>query len=50
MECIRGKTSAGIDAAGLAAGNDDVLIDVGTGDGREGSSSGEDFPSRRLSR
>ena len=34
MECIRGKTSAGIDAAGLAAGNDDVLIDVGTGDGR----------------
>jgi 16S rRNA (adenine(1408)-N(1))-methyltransferase len=34
MECIRGKTSAGIDAAGLDAGNDDVLIDVGTGDGR----------------
>ncbi|MDF2703083.1 MAG: class SAM-dependent methyltransferase [Rubrobacteraceae bacterium] len=34
MECIRGKTSAGIDAAGLAAGYDDVLIDVGTGDGR----------------
>jgi 16S rRNA (adenine(1408)-N(1))-methyltransferase len=34
MECIRGKTSAGIDAAGLATGYDDVLIDVGTGDGR----------------
>jgi 16S rRNA (adenine(1408)-N(1))-methyltransferase len=34
MECIRGKTSAGIDATGLAAGYDDVLIDVGTGDGR----------------
>ena len=34
MEYIRGKTSAGIDAVGLAAGYDDVLIDVGTGDGR----------------
>jgi 16S rRNA (adenine(1408)-N(1))-methyltransferase len=37
VECIRGKTSAEIDAARLAAdvaGYDDVLIDVGTGDGR----------------
>ncbi len=37
MECIRGKTSAEIDADGLAArvvGYDGVLIDVGTGDGR----------------
>jgi methyltransferase family protein len=37
VECIRGKTSAEIDADGLAAGvagYDDVLIDVGTGDGR----------------
>jgi 16S rRNA (adenine(1408)-N(1))-methyltransferase len=38
VECIRGKTSAKIDAAGLvaagAAGYGDVLIDVGTGDGR----------------
>ena len=37
MEYIRGKTSAEIDADGLAArvaGYDDVLIDVGTGDGR----------------
>lgn len=37
MECIRGKTSAEIDADRLAAGvasYDDVLVDVGTGDGR----------------
>jgi 16S rRNA (adenine(1408)-N(1))-methyltransferase len=37
VECIRGKTSAEIDADGLAAGvagYDEVLIDVGTGDGR----------------
>ncbi len=37
MECIRGKTSAEIDAEGLAAsvaGYTDVLIDLGTGDGR----------------
>ena len=37
MECIRGKTSAEIDADGLAtgvAGYGDMLIDVGTGDGR----------------
>lgn len=37
MECIRGKTSAEIDIYGLAtivAGYSDVLIDVGTGDGR----------------
>ena len=37
MEYVRGKTSAEIDADGLAAGvagYDDVLIDVGTGDGR----------------
>jgi 16S rRNA (adenine(1408)-N(1))-methyltransferase len=37
VECIRGKTSAEIDADGLAArvaGYGDVLIDVGTGDGR----------------
>lgn len=37
MERIRGKTSAEIDADGLAAGvagYGDVLIDVGTGDGR----------------
>jgi 16S rRNA (adenine(1408)-N(1))-methyltransferase len=37
VECIRGKTSVEIDASGLAAGvagYDDVLIDVGTGDGR----------------
>lgn len=37
MECIRGKTSAEIDADALAAGAagyGDVLIDVGTGDGR----------------
>jgi 16S rRNA (adenine(1408)-N(1))-methyltransferase len=37
VECIRGKTSAEIDADRLAAGvagYDDVLIDVGTGDGR----------------
>ena len=37
MECIRGKTSAEIDLDRLAAGEagyDDVLIDVGTGDGR----------------
>ncbi len=37
MECIRGKTSAEIDADYLAAdvaGYGEVLIDVGTGDGR----------------
>jgi 16S rRNA (adenine(1408)-N(1))-methyltransferase len=37
VECIRGETSAEVDADGLAAGvadYDDVLIDVGTGDGR----------------
>ena len=37
MEYIRGKTSAEIDADGLAAGLagfSDVLIDIGTGDGR----------------
>jgi 16S rRNA (adenine(1408)-N(1))-methyltransferase len=37
VECIWGKTSAEIDADRLAAGvagYDDVLIDVGTGDGR----------------
>jgi 16S rRNA (adenine(1408)-N(1))-methyltransferase len=37
VECIRGKTSAEIDVDGLAAGvagYDEVLIDVGTGDGR----------------
>jgi 16S rRNA (adenine(1408)-N(1))-methyltransferase len=37
VECIRGKTSAEIDAEGLAAGvarYGDVLVDVGTGDGR----------------
>jgi 16S rRNA (adenine(1408)-N(1))-methyltransferase len=37
VECIRGKTSAEIDVDRLAAdaaGYDDVLIDVGTGDGR----------------
>jgi 16S rRNA (adenine(1408)-N(1))-methyltransferase len=37
VECIRGKTSAEIDADQLAAGvagYDGVLIDVGTGDGR----------------
>ncbi len=37
MECIRGKTSAEIDADQLTAGvagYGDVLIDVGTGDGR----------------
>ena len=37
MECIRGRTSAEIDVDRLAAGvagYDDVLIDVGTGDGR----------------
>ena len=37
MEYIRGKTSAEIDADRLAAGvagYGDVLIDVGTGDGR----------------
>ena len=37
MECIRGKTSAEIGVDRLAAdvaGYDDVLIDVGTGDGR----------------
>jgi 16S rRNA (adenine(1408)-N(1))-methyltransferase len=37
VECIRGKTSAEIDVDVLAAdvaGYDDVLIDVGTGDGR----------------
>ena len=37
MECIRGKTSAEIDADRLAAavaGYDGVLIDIGTGDGR----------------
>jgi 16S rRNA (adenine(1408)-N(1))-methyltransferase len=37
VECIRGKTSAEIDVDQLAAGvagYDDVLIDVGTGDGR----------------
>jgi 16S rRNA (adenine(1408)-N(1))-methyltransferase len=37
VEYIRGKTSAEIDADGLAAdvaGYDEVLIDVGTGDGR----------------
>ena len=37
VECIRGKTSAEIDAAGMAAGvagYGEVLIDVGTGDGR----------------
>jgi 16S rRNA (adenine(1408)-N(1))-methyltransferase len=36
VECIRGKTSAEIDVDRLAAGvaaYDDVLIDVGTGDG-----------------
>jgi len=37
VECIRGKTSAEIDVDRLAAGvagYDDVLIDIGTGDGR----------------
>ena len=37
MECIRGKTSAEIDADALAAGvagYRNVLIDIGTGDGR----------------
>jgi len=37
VECIRGRTSAEIDADRLGAdvaGYDDVLIDVGTGDGR----------------
>jgi 16S rRNA (adenine(1408)-N(1))-methyltransferase len=37
VECIRGKTSAEIDVdrlAANAASYDDVLIDVGTGDGR----------------
>jgi 16S rRNA (adenine(1408)-N(1))-methyltransferase len=37
VECIRGKTSAQIDLDRLAAGvagYDDVLIDIGTGDGR----------------
>ena len=35
MECIRGKASANIDADSLGvAGYGDVLIDVGTGDGR----------------
>lgn len=37
VECIRGKTSAQIDADALAAsvaGYGDVLIDIGTGDGR----------------
>ena len=37
MECIRGKTSAEIGVDRLAAdvaGYDDVLIDLGTGDGR----------------
>jgi 16S rRNA (adenine(1408)-N(1))-methyltransferase len=37
VECIRGKTSAEIDADALAAGvagYRDVLIDIGTGDGR----------------
>jgi 16S rRNA (adenine(1408)-N(1))-methyltransferase len=37
VECIRGKTSAEIDVDRLAAGvagYDEVLIDVGTGDGR----------------
>jgi tRNA G46 methylase TrmB len=35
VECIRGKTSAEIDVDGLGvAGYGDVLIDVGTGDGR----------------
>jgi 16S rRNA (adenine(1408)-N(1))-methyltransferase len=37
VECIRGKTSAEISTDGLAAGvagYDDVLIDIGTGDGR----------------
>lgn len=35
MECIRGKTSTDIDADGLGVtGHTDVLIDVGTGDGR----------------
>ena len=37
MECIRGRTSAEIDVDRLAAGvagYDEVLIDVGTGDGR----------------
>ncbi len=37
MECIRGKTSAEIDVQRLArgvAGSGNVLIDIGTGDGR----------------
>jgi hypothetical protein len=35
VECIRGKTSADIDVDGLGVtGYGDVLIDVGTGDGR----------------
>ena len=37
MECIRGKTSAEIDADALAAGMAgyrDLLVDIGTGDGR----------------
>ena len=37
MECIRGKTSAEIDVDRLAAGvagYENVLLDVGTGDGR----------------
>ena len=34
MECIRGKTSAEIGLAPGVAGYGDVLIDVGTGDGR----------------
>jgi 16S rRNA (adenine(1408)-N(1))-methyltransferase len=35
VECIRGKTSADIGADGTGvAGYEDVLIDVGTGDGR----------------
>lgn len=37
MECIRGKTSAKIDANALAAslaGYGEVLVDIGTGDGR----------------
>jgi 16S rRNA (adenine(1408)-N(1))-methyltransferase len=37
VECIRGRTSAEIGVDGLAAGvagYDDVLIDIGTGDGR----------------
>jgi hypothetical protein len=37
VECIRGKASAEIDVDRLAAGvagYDDVLIDIGTGDGR----------------